>query len=141
MNCGTRKDSYLDKLKTLTARLNQFPVPESTHGEGSNGYAEYDLGSGSSFSWVIHRSGNDISIHRWFITRGSILKNHVHTEREWLIIYRGEMVVEIGDTKTHLKKGESMMVEPGVLHSSTYPEDCRFISVTIPTSKDFYHGS
>jgi quercetin dioxygenase-like cupin family protein len=134
------RPSFLDKLKVLTDKLNKFPA--ATYGEGEGGgYAEYSIGDGECFSWVVHRSGNDLSVHRWFITKGSVLKDHIHTEREWIIVYQGEMLMEVDGVETLLKKGDSVTMQPGQKHSSTYPQDCKFITVTIPTSKDFYHGN
>ena len=143
------------KLKELTENLPPFPNILSTpacRGEKSQlvdgafgfldaidgGYTSYEMNEGECFSWFIHRSGNDVAVHRWFVTRGTIFPEHIHSEKEWLIVYSGSMDILVDD-KTHvvLKKGESYYVLPGVKHSSTYPEDCKFLTITIPPSKEF----
>ncbi len=152
----------LDKLKELTESLPSFPplvkaedlkgyssvirlngiptvrdIPVDT---ASNGYLEYKMDTGECFSWFIHRSGNDIAVHRWFITKGTIFPKHVHPEKEWLIVYTGAMdlFLENGDM-IELRKGDSYYVLPNMVHWSTYPEDCKFITITIPPAKEFPH--
>lgn len=140
----------ITRLKELTSKLPPFP-PQIEQAEYKNsykeisaiahdGYREYQLEGGDCFSWFIHRSGNDIAIHRWFISGGAIFPEHAHEEREMIVIYAGTMVMHKEGTDTILNKGDSIMIEPGVVHSSTYPEDCKFITLMIPPSKEFPYG-
>jgi quercetin dioxygenase-like cupin family protein len=145
------------KLKEITEHLPKFPnalpagvdknytIPVSADDYGfldikSGGYAEYKMDKGDCFSWFIHRSGNDIAIHRWFISKGTIFPGHTHKEKEWLIVYNGAMDLYLdGGRKIELRKGDSYYVLPDVIHWSEYPEDCRFITITIPPAKEFPH--
>ena len=107
----------------------------------NSGYAEYKMDEGECFSWFIHRSGNDIAVHRWFITKGTKFPEHTHPEKEWLIVYGGVMELFLEDgTKITLNKGDSYYVLPNMKHWSTYPENCKFLTITIPPAKEFPHG-
>lgn len=140
-NCGDLLSKGLFKLRELTDSLPRFPEPmEPVDIESSNGYREYKMTEGSCFSWFIHRSGNDIAIHRWFCSKGTIFPEHTHQEKEWIIIYSGTMVIQKGGEEIILHKGDSIVNDPLIPHSSTYPEDCKFITIMIPPSEEFPHG-
>jgi quercetin dioxygenase-like cupin family protein len=150
--------SAISKLMELTEKLPPFPSaingsPNDKWEKGnsylddeevfpalgaeSNGYREYKMDSGECFSWFIHRSGNSIAVHRWFCSKGTKFPEHTHPVREWLIIYSGIMLLQKEGKETVLRAGESIVNEPNIPHSSTYPEDCKFITVTIPPAKEF----
>lgn len=128
----------LQKLRDLTSHLPEFPCPIDEDSSGK--YSEYKMEKGECFSWFIHRSANDIAVHRWFCSKGTVFPEHTHREREWIIIYRGTMVMHKGGEKITLHKGDFIVNEPGISHSSTYPSDCRFLTIMVPPSPDFPKG-
>lgn len=126
----------LSKLREMTANLPSFPAAI----EEGNGYREYKMDEGSCFSWFIHRSGNDIAIHRWFNTAGSIFPEHCHSEKEWIIVYHGTMNLMKNGVETVLHKGDFSFNEPHTPHSATFPEDCKYITIMIPPSSEYPNG-
>lgn len=124
----------LEKLKILTENLPSFPEKIL---DDDYGYREYKMDAGTCFSWFIHRSGNNIAVHRWFNSSGTEFQIHVHLEKEWIIIYEGSMEFIMGDIITLLKKGDYVVTEPNIPHAAHFPEDCKYITVTIPPSKDY----
>lgn len=128
----------LAKIRELTDVLPDFPCPLDEDQSGN--YSSYKMDAGECFSWFIHRSGNDIAVHRWFCSAGTVFPEHVHKEREWIIIYKGTMEVVKGGEKTVLNFGDSIINEPNIPHSSTYPSDCKFLTIMIPPSPDFPKG-
>jgi quercetin dioxygenase-like cupin family protein len=149
------KDSHggsfgLSKLRELTEKLPPFPLQVKTKSMmdvrtspwdepemGSNVYKEYKMEGGECFAWFIHRSANDIAVHRWFNSEGSIFPEHTHPEKEWIIVYRGKMELTKGGVTQLLEAGDYSYNEPLVSHKAYFPEDCRYITVTIPPAKEF----
>lgn len=148
------------KLKELTAKLPSFPVPveilnfgplgnkweKGNPGFGevvplldatNAGYKEYKMKEGECFAWFIHRSGNDVAVHRWFNSRGTKFPEHSHAEKELKVIYQGTMQLTRNGKTEVLKKGDFVYIEPNSVHSSTFPEDCKYITITIPPAKEF----
>lgn len=147
----------LTKLKELTSKLPAFPESlESIRGDkenprpngkstnildsNSNGYREYQMEQGECFAWFIHRSGNDVAVHRWFNSGESKFPEHTHPEKEFIVIYKGIMdITKNGETK-RLMAGDYIYNEPLAIHSAYFPEDCKYITVTIPPAKEFPNG-
>lgn len=129
----------LDKIKQITNSLPKFPMYLESE-ESSDNYKEYKMGQGECFSWYIHRSGNDVAVHRWFCSAGTVFPDHTHSEREWIIIYSGTMICKKGEETITLNKGDWIVNEPHVLHSATYPCDTKFLTIVIPPSPDFPKG-
>lgn len=144
-------NSNLQKLRSLTTSLAPFPpvlMPGCESGPmltGSDdractGYTEYKMKEGECFAWFIHRSGNDIAIHRWFNSKGTHFPEHTHQEKEWVIVYKGSMELTVNGINRTLKAGDSYYAEPYTIHSAYFNEDCRYITITIPSSKEFPNG-
>ena len=150
----------LEVLKELTEKLPPFPPAVEQralrgfkgdkreevgiHNEGnlfendsSSRYREYKMTKGECFAWFIHRSGKDVAVHRWFNSKGSEFPEHAHLEKEWLIIYKGTMELLRGGEKTVLKVGDSILIEPKIKHSAYFPEECKYITITIPPAEEF----
>jgi len=159
----------ISRLKELTEKLPSFPLPidpVSFRGEkgdigktgangipgkdakiiplldnGSNGYIEYKMNEGDCFAWFIHRSGNEVAVHRWFNSKGTKFPEHIHPEKEYIVIYKGIMELIKNGEKHILEVGDFVYNEPLIIHSAFFPEDCKYITVTIPPSKEFPNAS
>jgi len=134
MDCsiGNRR---MEKLRELTDNLPTFPgyIEDKSYA----GYKEYKMEKGECFAWFIHRSGNDVAVHRWFNSKDSIFPEHVHPEKEWIIVYKGSMdIIKKGEV-IHLNTGELIFNEPNVPHSARFPEECRYLTIMIPPSKEY----
>ena len=57
--------------------------------------------------------------------------------KEWLIIYKGTMELLRGGEKTVLKVGDSILIEPKIKHCAYFPEECKYITITIPPAEEF----
>ena len=126
----------LEKLKKLTTEL-AFPQVI----DNGEDYKQYEMDEGECFGKYIHRSENDIAIHRWFNSAGSKFPLHVHVEKEWVIVYKGKMTLIVGDKQYELSKGDSRYILPNQPHSSEYSEECKYITITIPPTKEFPYGN
>jgi quercetin dioxygenase-like cupin family protein len=136
-----KRNGNIDKLKELTEELtnggsSSFPLPILSR----NGYSEYKMDKGMSFAWHIHRSGNDIAIHRWFSEKGVIFPTHSHKEKEWIIIYSGSMELQKEGKTQVFVKGDYIRNNPYIEHGAYFPEDCKYITIMMPPSKEYPDG-
>jgi hypothetical protein len=85
---------YLDRLKNLTEKLPSFPDIIERH-LTKNGKIEqyYEMDEGNCYAVYLHRSGDDIAVHRWFNSKGGKFPKHNHNEKEWIVIYKGSMIL------------------------------------------------
>ena len=124
----------LETLKILTENLTSFKTITRAKG---NGYLELDLINGTALGWnILYEKG--LSVDKWFISKGSIFQEHSHKAKEIITVYQGTMILKIEDGREiELKLGDTYYIAPNIKHSSEYPEDCFFITITIPTEKGF----
>jgi len=127
-------ENNLGKLRELTNGLSTFPDAIENSG---NGYKEYKMDKGVCFAWYIHRSGNDIAIHRWFNSEGSAFPEHRHKEKEWIIIYKGTMKLTTNTETKTLNTGDFIYFQPDVPHRAEFPTECRYITIMIPPASEF----
>jgi quercetin dioxygenase-like cupin family protein len=131
-------DANLKKLEELTEDLFAFPKAI----DGGNGYREYQMEEGECFGKYIHRSGNKISIHRWFNSKGIKFPEHAHESKEWIIVYEGSITIKRKDGDHVLNVGDFIVNNSNQKHSAVFPtSDCKYITVTIPSAKEFPDGS
>jgi quercetin dioxygenase-like cupin family protein len=69
--------------------------------------------------------------------KGSIGRLHQHPHRQVSYIASGSFLVQIGDKKNTLKKGDSFFIPPDEKHEVTALEDSSIIDVFAPWRKDF----
>jgi len=122
----------LTKLKELTDKLPEFPEPILGSGNGVNYEMEYGKCTGWKIIWR-----DRISITKWFNTKGTRFPKHIHTTEEHFFVYQGVMMLHLDKTTITLKVGESYYLLPGSLHGAYFPEDCRYITVNIPSEEKF----
>ena len=127
------KEHNLDKLKRLTNNLVSFDEITKTRGKG---YLELEMINGTALGWnLLHEK--DISVDKWFVSKGSTFPNHVHEELEILTVFQGIMIMKIDGKEVELKKGSTYYITPNMEHSAHYPDDCFFITITIPCGEGF----
>jgi unsaturated pyranuronate lyase len=68
---------------------------------------------------------------------GSVGEAHTHPHRQVTYVESGSFEVRVDDRKETLKKGDSFMAEPGVLHGVVALEDGCLIDVFNPAREDF----
>ena len=125
-------NSSLDSLRVLTQQLSSFPPTIAEHAN----LKEHKMESGTSFSWdVLDRE--ELSCAHWFNSQGCIFPQHTHEGREWLIIFKGSLILTIDNIDERLLVGQSKIIEPYVEHSAKFVEDCHYLAVVIPKTNDW----
>ncbi len=131
-----QQSDFIQRLRTITPNLPSFP-PEADAGRVA-GCKIHEMLSGTSISWNL-LSQPEISCARWYNSNGTEFPPHVHSQREWLVVYQGSILITVGQEETRLVPGMSMVIEPNAEHSARFLEDTWYIAITIPKSKDWPH--
>lgn len=80
----------------------------------------------------------DVAVQWAVMGENTDLPKHAHeNEVEILIVYEGELTLEIGDTIKTLKVGDVIRFDKGEAHHATSKTGCKMIAVIMPASK-FY---
>jgi quercetin dioxygenase-like cupin family protein len=124
--------NHIDTLRKLTNALPKYPPPVAVE----SGFVEIKMTQGNSFGWNLHNE-DTIAVAKWFNSKDSIFPKHQHQEREWLIVYKGEMILHVSGETKHLRRGDFVYLEPGTIHDATFPTDCWYVAITIPASEDW----
>ena len=122
----------LDSLRVLTQQLPSFPPAIAERAS----FKEHKMECGTSFSWdILNRE--ELSCAHWFNSQGCIFPKHTHTGREWLIIFKGSLILIIDDVEERLLVGQSKIIEPYTEHSAKFVEDCHYLAIVIPKTHDW----
>ena len=108
--------------------------------ERKSGYSIVEPENGNGFFFNLLNIP-EISVSRSFFSAGTKLENHVHDQKEYVLVYKGQITVfepEKGD-KT-LNVGDCVIMNAGVKHSAIANIDSWIIAVTIPCSPDWPRG-
>ena len=125
----------LDRLKELTQALP--PFPETITANAADSFTQHEMSKGTCLSWsLLNRP--EISVAKWFNSKGTEFPEHAHAQKEWLIVYIGEIVIHVeGQGDVVLRAGDYLHLEPGVVHSATVNSDCWYLAITIPQNEDW----
>jgi len=131
----------MEKLELLTLRLpDGIPVDRVAPGV-------LEMKAKKGFGFLFHLLHEDnIAVARGVFSKESEYEMHIHQEKEWILIYEGEMKVTLSpinekNEETHiLKEGDMLFIEPERTHYSSALENCEFIAITMPASKGFPDG-
>lgn len=126
-----RSDS-LEELRKLTYSLPAFPDLVNC----SDGVVEYKMETGTCLGWCIFKT-DSIGVHRWYNSAGTIFPEHAHDEWEMIVVYEGTLILHSQGEKNYLKETDFFINEPNVKHWAEFPEECRYVTITIPPSKEF----
>jgi quercetin dioxygenase-like cupin family protein len=98
------------------------------------GTREFKVGDGKALAWALWTEPK-VSVARWFSKANTQFPDHAHQEREWLIVYSGEIRVRKEDGSEEIvREGECIFLPDGVVHGGYSLVDAYFIGVTIPKS-------
>jgi len=129
----------LDALRGLTPKLTPFPDPLV----GINGSDKQHYKMIHGDSWGIPLLQEDgISCAKWFFSGGCEFPVHGHTQREWIIIYAGKIIITLinrdkeGRNVT-LRAGDSLEIPPETEHSAIALEDTYGLAITIPKAEEW----
>ena len=105
-----------------------------------------DLEAGEGRGIILMADPN-VSVHSWCMDAGTVVPVHSHAEAEWLIVYKGKMLLEIDLDIPRLEKdeegyyivgiGDGMIIPSYLPHSAIYSDVTELISVHIPRSTDY----
>ena len=133
--------SDLKSLYEMTESLPPLPVIHK------NGTIEIDMQAGESVSTGLMNVPN-VAVCDTGIAKDSMSPIHAHKEREWFILYEGDLIVVIYDstTETHhkvvkteyaLDPGDYFFVEADVRHAVGSQNGAKLIAISVPRSEVF----
>lgn len=126
----------LERLRVLTEQLSGAP-PEIALNSAFPGMKEYAVPPGTCLSWNVF-STPEIGCIRCFISAGTVVPPHQRSQREWLMPYHGVLLIRLrGRVEKRLRRGELIIIEPGVVHSAMCEKDCWFVSISVPRAAEW----
>jgi quercetin dioxygenase-like cupin family protein len=92
------------------------------------------MACGTSLSWELDSgAGDKAACAKFYNSCGTNFPEHVHEQREWIIIIEGSMLLTVdGGEEKRLLVGMSDVIEPGTPHSAKFLEDCWYYAITVP---------
>lgn len=127
----------LQMLEELTKNLPPFPTKI---GILENGWTEHLMECGISKS-ISLLSKPETSVAWWFNGPGEnddcMFPEHAHPMREWLIVFKGCMLLTVGTEVFELGVGDYQFIPSGVSHKAEFKEDTEYIAITIPHNPDW----
>lgn len=132
------QDNSLNKLKEITANLFNFPDLLANWNRKDH-VQELKMAQGTGFGWNILFIPGILSVDKWFLSKDSVFEKHVHEEKEWIIVYSGNLhVIHTKENKEFLlHKGESCYNNILQEHLVYTSEDTWCLTVTIPPAQGF----
>lgn len=124
----------LTRLEELTPRLAQLIVGYVR--TPAVGTVEYVLAGGRAVGFNCY-SSPELGVQRVMLPAGADFPSHIHEEQEYLIVYKGHVVVRVGDQEIDLLPGGCANIPSNVRHSSHIIEDSWMLAVTIPRDEGY----
>ena len=128
-NITCEEDRCFNKLKEITANL----IPLEDFIKLDSRMIEYKIENGTSFGFGLWTEEN-IAIQRAYMSKDSKFPSHIHSEREWLIVYKGKVIVTMNDKSIELKIGDGIQIPADTSHYVITKEDSWIIGITIPAN-------
>ena len=128
--------SNLERLKILTAQLPIKFYPNQT----KKNFVEVKMEHGTGLGWGLLED-KKANVSQWFSSKGSKFPLHNHESKEWVIVYEGTAeLMDKDGVVILLKRGDSHYNLPNEEHQAYFPEDCWYITITIPSAEGFPNG-
>ena len=118
-----------DRLVELSTKHHPFPPIIGVKDDGV--VQIHEMTCGTSMSWGLLQQ-KEISVSKWFHAAGTEFPEHSHTQKEWVIVFSGTLIVHTEEGSKELKAGDFVFIEPEVMHSASAPEDVWYLAVAIP---------
>ena len=129
-NKKVKNTSSMDRLSEMT---NKLPVIQSNiqYSNNISEFIEYKMEHGTAFAWTL-LNRPEIICRRHFGSYGSEFPvSGKNSNREWLIVYKGSMVVRKDDVDVTLHSGESIINEIDNNYTVLFLEDCEYVLITL----------
>ena len=123
--------SGLDRIRQLTESLGP---PEGV--VMAPGLKQYKTIDGEMLAWTIHWQ-EDFAICHAFLSDGSRIQQHIHYEKEWVIVVRGQIIVKTNTDTTVVNPREDIVIEPNTPHEVSSKADAYIIAITMPAAADW----
>lgn len=124
-------NSGIDRIRELTTTLG-VPTGIIT----APGLKQYTTISGKILAWTIHWQ-DEFAICHAFLSSNSRLKQHVHDEKEWIIVVSGQATVTTENTTIIIEPQHEIIIEPNTPHEISSAIDTYVIAITMPAAKDW----
>lgn len=130
-------NTNLEYLKILTENLP--PIEAWAKHNPHDSTVDYELEKGTCIGFHLY-SAKDVAIQRSFLSIGARVQKHNHPEKEWLIVYRGKVIISWGDNNSReCGPGEFVYFLNHETHWVEALEDTWIICITIPASIAYPH--
>jgi quercetin dioxygenase-like cupin family protein len=130
---GTKRKFDIVELK---AKTEQLPDLASLVLSVNNGVIEYDAAEGTILGFPLFHTPK-VAVQRHFLSSGTVFGNHTHEQREWLLVYDGELKVQVEDKEERLSVAECVFVDAAQEHSLEAIRDTWLICVSIPAAEGY----
>ena len=135
-NNGTTGDNNLARLRDLTGKLppvlSEFVV---TKGADCIEYAGDDGGI-NSIGFCLYKNDR-VAVQRCYLPKGCSFPVHQHDEKEWLIVFSGEIHATYEDRVVIMFPGQSVYFENHQVHGVYAKENSWVLGVTIPAAEGY----
>jgi len=137
------ESEHLTALKEITPYL-RFPEALMA----SKGFKRHKMECGECFSWdlmpvcgpILHPKGYAVAL--FFNSMGCVFPMHAHREIEVMMPVKGSIHLCINnETEERLFPGDVKVITPDTPHSARFLEDCYYLAITVPRSRDWPNGS
>jgi quercetin dioxygenase-like cupin family protein len=133
---NVRQDENLNKLRELTGKLppilSEFVV---TKGADCIEYAGDDGGI-NSIGFCLYKNDR-VAVQRCYLPKGCSFPAHQHDEKEWLIVFSGEIHAAYGDKTIIMLPGQSVYFENHQVHCVSAKENSWVLGITIPAAEGY----
>ena len=137
----------MDGLALLEHLTNNLPrLDPLTFSSGPNNYVIYDVAVGEIKARNLMNI-NGIAVADCSIAKGSASKKHEHEEREWFIVYEGDVQIEFDEidsldikrlkiegSNAYLFAGDYIYVPENTPHIFKSSGGARYAAITVPSS-------
>jgi len=124
-------DSGINRIRELTAVLGP---PEGI--VTAPGLKQYSTISGKILAWTIHWQ-DEFAICHAFLSGDARLKQHIHDEKEWIIVISGRATVVTKNDTFVVEPRHEIVIEPNTPHEIYSAEDTYVIAITMPAAQDW----
>ncbi len=84
--------------------------------------------------------GENVSVARVEVNRGSITQTHSHANEEVIVVLRGAWRFQLPSGDVTVGSNQMLMIPPGVEHSSEVLEDTVALDICAPARLDWVSG-
>jgi quercetin dioxygenase-like cupin family protein len=128
MNCS---ESGIDRIRELTATIGP-PTGIVT----APGLKQYHTVGGKILAWTIHWQ-EEFAICHAFLSANACMKQHVHDEKEWVIVVSGRAIIKTQLDTIIVEPRQEIVIDPHTPHEISCEEDTYVVAITMPAAQDW----